>query len=85
MTDPVSTTDGHVYQRFAIEDWLKCADLFVLRHQGFHWTLIVHVYLCSVLESTEPISSALNGARPPPPGGKVPRSEIWALFEQTTP
>ena len=27
MTDPVSTADGHVYERSAIEDWLKCAAL----------------------------------------------------------
>ncbi len=27
MTDPVLTADGHVYERSAIEDWLKCAAL----------------------------------------------------------
>ena len=27
MTDPVSTADGHVYERSVIEDWLKCAAL----------------------------------------------------------
>ena len=32
MTDPVSTADGHVYERSAIEDWLKCAAFKLLSH-----------------------------------------------------
>ena len=37
MTDPVSTADGHVYERSAIEDWLKCA------------ALLSHIYMCAML------------------------------------
>jgi hypothetical protein len=30
MTDPVCTTDGHVYERSAIEGWFRSADLPVV-------------------------------------------------------
>ena len=44
ITDPVSTSDGHVYERSAIEDWLKCAALLSPLTQIY--TCSAHVHVC---------------------------------------